>query len=744
MIKNKKKLFRSGSSSSSFRLSRKKSDKNNICSGGGENNNEVITIQRSQSERISSPLSILTQKKKSRSYSPSDYYFHTTSQGGINAYLTPLSEHYAKNETLLSLFSTLYEQQEDSNNTSVVAYAAGMKFVEVALIQIPQNGYYKSKKYTRERVMSAADALRVTQLLGGMVVDEIDDDDNDDGGEGAANTNGEGNDGSNSSNSGMEKIEKLQKLATLAQRSFDEALDDQLLNDDTTSSGGDNNDGGDGTTTSSSPRHQDLTEQLTKFWNEWGTKNASCENMLLTTIPDNCCTLFGDMENVVVQEDEGVQNSSNTTARKKKAELLQPRQSNNNSVLGTNEQRSLHDDFECEESQQQLGEEEQVDVSVKHSRRQADERAKIDSQSDNDPHHVERLTETRDEVKSESREDNQVGNSRSDDLDEELKVALSTSLAESIGSTISTNEIHGTKGMQQVPVSVLAKQYREKYELLRENGSINVRFLDTYQGRIAESTNGCTVVAPLMCINYFTSEGTDGMNGIADDLINHVIDVHTVGVLPEVRSKLGLPEDSFIVPSDVHDYLIDTGLLSTSQFVGVCGGSILDDDHIDQFKSTLLLLNDERERKRLRGKRLGATFFFAGHVIAFHRINHEGCDHIELIDSLPNHEIWKIRQSSSDMSDYEDRDPSETSSRCSDKNYDEDVWERSERLDFEENRNAVRVRCLDVRHMDTLIRHYALSKFSDEEKRFCDEHVWQEANSHFDPRVFQAFIWAER
>ena len=159
MIKNKKKLFRSGSSNS-FRLSRKKSDKNN----------EIITIQRSQSERIPShhpatitdsdgddasqtttPFSILT-KKKSRSYSPSDYYFHTTSHGGINANLIPLSEQYATNETLLSLFSTLYEQE----NQYSVAYAAGMKFVEVALIQIPQNGYYKSKKYQKERVTSAA------------------------------------------------------------------------------------------------------------------------------------------------------------------------------------------------------------------------------------------------------------------------------------------------------------------------------------------------------------------------------------------------------------------------------------------------------------------------------------------------------------------------------------------------------------------------------------------------------------
>jgi hypothetical protein len=444
-----------------------------------------------------------------------------------------------------------------------------------------------------------------------------------------------------------------------------------------------------------------------------------------------------------------VQNDNKTTT--KKAERFQQRQ---DKAPATSGRRSLHGDFEREESQQQS--EEQINVAVEQSHQESSEvedneevvaiisEEKVSRSTKNNAQRGDRPAETRDEVKSESRED-QLEDSRIDDLDEELKVALSMSLAESISSTISTSDMYSTKRDQQgskLSVAMVAKQYREKYESLRENGSIHVRFLDTYQGRIAESTNGCTVVAPLMCINYFTSERTDAKNGIADEMINQVIDVHTVSVLPEVRRKLGLPPDSFIVPSDVHDYLIDTGLLSTSQFVGVCGGSILDDDHIEQFKSTLLLLNDDRERKRLRGKRLGATFFFAGHVIAFHLINHEGCHHIELIDSLPNHETWKIGPASPDVSCYDDRDPSETSSRCSD-NYYEEIWERSERFDYEQNRNAVRVRCLDVRHMDTLIRHYALAKFSDEEKRFCDEHLWQEANSSFDPRVFQAFIWAE-
>lgn len=730
MIKNKKKpsCLRSGS----FRFSRKRSD--NISSNSGNNN----VAKRSQSDgkiTITSPSSSsarpLLPLTNPRSYSPSDYYFHTTAQGGVNAPLTPLSEHYATNETLLSLFSTLYEKDQFS-----VAYAAGVKFVEVALLQIPKNGYFKSKKYRKQRTKSAADALRVTKLLGGMVDEmEVDEETN----------NGNGG--------GIEKIDKLQKLATLAQRSFEEAIDDEL-NDDNDDDGGCN-----------ITSHWDVAQQVSKFWKEWGNGGSSIDNML--NMPDHCCSLFsGDMNSSVlheeVQEEEAVLHEKNEVVQvsntPKEPESFQQMQ--DVSARTMSRQLSLDSDFEREQSQHQ-DEAQMDDTSVQQSQGESSEGAsveedvsiisveKVSHTQHNNAQHVDGPTKAREEDKSEFREYDQVEQSRSDELDEEFRIALSMSVSDSMSSTISTSEMYGTKRDQQgikLPVAMVAKQYREKYESLRDSGSIDVRFLDTYQGRISEGTNGCTVVAPLMLINYFASEMTDTTNGIVDEMINEVIDVHTVSILPEVRRKLGLDGNSFIVPSDVHDYLIDVGLLSTSQFVGVCGGSILEDSHIEQFKSTLLLLDNERERERLKGKRLGATFFFAGHVIAFHIINHEGCNHIELIDSLPNHKTWVCQSSNSSDSNVscceDNRDPSETSSRCSDNNFDE-MWERSERFDYEQNRNAVRVRCLDVRYMDTLIRHYALAKLSDEEKRFCDEHVWQEANSSFDPRVFQAFIWAE-
>jgi len=75
----------------------------------------------------------------------------------------------------------------------------------------------------------------------------------------------------------------------------------------------------------------------------------------------------------------------------------------------------------------------------------------------------------------------------------------------------------------------------------------------------------------------------------------------------------------------------------------------------------------------------------------------------------------------------------------------DEEWERPEQFDDDAdlNQNAIRVRCTDIEHLDTLLRHYACSKFSGEEWKFIRENEWEENNSYFDPRVFQAFVWAE-
>ena len=327
-------------------------------------------------------------------------------------------------------------------------------------------------------------------------------------------------------------------------------------------------------------------------------------------------------------------------------------------------------------------------------------------------------------------------------------VSSSSSIGE-MQSTIPTNSIDNQQQQQQSGsggkngddnVASLISLYQEQYHTLKEKDKFHVRFLDTYQGRNPNSTNGCTVIAPLTCIQYFTSIEQNNLstqeltwnNGVPDDLINQVIDVQAATILPEVRGKLNLDQDSFIIPSDVHDHLIDVGLLSTTQFVGVCGGNILNDEHLMSFKRSLLLLDDERERKRLKGRKIAATFFFHGHVVALHVVNESNDAEdvwIELIDSLPNPENWiRPLQSSRivtpESSDYEEREPSHATSNRWNDYMNDGEWERPVENDNDDEllpMNAVRVRCTDVEHFDTLIRHYAISKFSEEEQQFVDQ-----------------------
>jgi len=339
--------------------------------------------------------------------------------------------------------------------------------------------------------------------------------------------------------------------------------------------------------------------------------------------------------------------------------------------------------------------------------------------------------------------------------------------------------VDGGGNSATLAIASLTSFYRERYLTLCEEGKFHIRFLDTYQGRNPNSTNGCTVIAPLMCVQYFTSDGaqqyenTDAAvnpwnDGIPDEVINHVIDDQAAAILSEVRNKLNIEQDAFIIPSDVHDHFSTEGLLSTSQFVGVCGGNILDDLHVQALKSALLVsFCDELWKNR----KIAATFFFHGHVIALHVVGNGGGDggggnglennnqvSIELIDSLPDPETWlkRTNRRQSSMSSYSSLDWNDKERESLTQWNSEDASDEWDRLmgcddgasDYDElPKNAIRVRCTDVEQFDILIRHYACSKFTKEEQQFIDSTAWDDNSGYcecsFDPRVFQAFIWAE-
>jgi hypothetical protein len=73
---------------------------------------------------------------------------------------TDISKHYAVNNQILSAFTSLYGQRKYQ-----VAYAMGLQFVETALLEIPKHGYYYSARHETDRMQSALEAVRVTQLL---------------------------------------------------------------------------------------------------------------------------------------------------------------------------------------------------------------------------------------------------------------------------------------------------------------------------------------------------------------------------------------------------------------------------------------------------------------------------------------------------------------------------------------------------------------------------------------------------
>jgi hypothetical protein len=55
-------------------------------------------------------------------------------------------------------------------------------------------------------------------------------------------------------------------------------------------------------------------------------------------------------------------------------------------------------------------------------------------------------------------------------------------------------------------VKHLSQMYKEDFQNLIYNNEIIIHYIDTYQGRIRGSTNGCTVIAPLVALHYLCDE----------------------------------------------------------------------------------------------------------------------------------------------------------------------------------------------------------------------------------------------
>ena len=264
----------------------------------------------------------------------------------------------------------------------------------------------------------------------------------------------------------------------------------------------------------------------------------------------------------------------------------------------------------------------------------------------------------------------------------------------------------------------LSTLYHDDFDHLVQTRRIRVTTIATYQGRVHESTNGCTVIAPLLCMHHLLNDDADSPvdTGLPDAEIVQVIDNETPAILGDLRRRLGLADQAFLIPSDVHDYLIENGQLHQSQFIDVMGGNMLQDKHLNNFVSSLA---------NAAIPKLAATLFFHEHVVCILKLERgNGMFWYDLIDSLPLPDTLHFSEESQDA--FYRRFGLQS----------DDPRLKQVLLPF-----SVRFRCIDAEALQACLRWYACSKFTEENIRYIDQYEWEDAQTDFDPRVFQAFLW---
>eukprot|EP00979_Chaetoceros_neogracilis_P015636 scaffold6294_cov268-Chaetoceros_neogracile.AAC.3 len=345
-----------------------------------------------------------------------------------------------------------------------------------------------------------------------------------------------------------------------------------------------------------------------------------------------------------------------------------------------------------------------------------------------------------------------------------------------------------------IEIATLAQLYRDDFEDMRRNQIISVTYLDTYQGRVRDSMNGCTVIAPLLAIHHLCSEDklrdrnkvllqgrntesqrqsdpyqTSTSKGIQNETIRAVIDVQAAMVAPLVRDRLGLPKDALIIPSDVHDYFIDENYLSSSQFAGVFGGNMLDENHLQNFIEFIHRFGrskgaDIDTGEPVRSRKIAATFFFHEHVVSLHRVTKN------VVTSFRNHTYQPPVVAKKGIFNRLRRWKNKSTTAAAIERYNDDVTTISEEetwyeiidslpgvdmFNSEEGReqsgdecyshlpSTARIRCNSPKSLHACLRWYACSKFTIEDQKFIDSYMWNDLNVEFDPRVFQAFVWSD-
>ena len=249
------------------------------------------------------------------------------------------------------------------------------------------------------------------------------------------------------------------------------------------------------------------------------------------------------------------------------------------------------------------------------------------------------------------------------------------------------SQMEKEKPHNQLPIRQRIKYYVAKNRKYRQEGKIQVSPLRTYQGRVNGSTNGCTVISACVVSKHMETHG-----GASDSQIQSVIDSECVPLLRAIRKKNGLGGASLIIPSDVHDYLVDYKLLYQHKFSGVAGGNIMNPAHLGELIK--LLSGEQGKTSHLKS---GATLFFREHVVSIVKFPKSANEAIyDMIDSMPT---------------------------C--------------------NGRGSRTRCHSIDALKVHLEFYCTGKFSDSNIKYIEQNRWDDVMADFDPRVFQSFVWAD-
>ena len=714
---------------------------------------------------------------------------------------TPITKHYALNNQILSAFESHYEDK-----LYTVAYAIGLRFVETALLEIPKHGYFYSKRHDQERMQSSLDAIRVTHLLKEIVsqvqqkqkpqtTTQLDDE---------VPWLGE---------SEVLKVEKLASLA-LEQCEISSTGDydkkrrlveaeiqglnaqsqwqSQLAVDPRRRS----------TVENTGSRHSSLTASLLAC-------GDSMSNVLCPAPVSQEELIRSPMFNIA----KGRNNDTGTSSTMAEASVIaQPSSGSARSMPAMPDPTRIHPsiaDHGFDERTRSVGKlypslsptspfsSSVVPEPPKHERASSDldlQRALYLSGLEvttaynnpmntfNDSLIMDAIPEQHNSQRFEGDNDNEGawldshanwksqdsyrGNDGEyrdmahghDEHDAKQQGPPITQLPRfsMLGSNSLRRESSltflggGTTSSGGLSINMVMDCYHEDFDALRNNGRIRISKIDTYQGRVPASTNGCTVIAPLLCIHHFHNDSVIPDPGLPDGVIVQVIDEETPNILPKVREDLGLVKDAFIIPSDAHDCLMDQQYMCHEQFVSVCGGNILDESHIQPLVDYLKTPED---------KKIAASVFFKEHVITILQLRRTSQRvWYDLIDSLPHEKtLSRIGEDTSHTVNPRTQSNGDISTDWTSSTSD---WVSSERSgislsDFDVDgsaivdlippesppHNAVRIRCLDEDSLKATLRWYACSVFSDENKAYIDTYKWDEKRVDFDPRVFQAFIW---